>query len=241
MHTHTWFNMHIAHENKSINILLLKSSADLPGSQQLLGRPLGHGRLGLASPGTQWLGSGAAMRMRFCQLGVRGTTGAGDLTHFGVKNTRKTSELRCEKKTFWGNMFYFGNTERPELWPQELWESCNYLPTCPRCRPWILKVHRGFALSYWPLFKIAIYWWRIPIFEVTVWTSDTAAYLHRHHGVLSHCIRIISPLGWWTSALCCQNDHSWGAQTELVSDRCSAPALPAVKLFDEVPIGIGLG
>ena len=99
MHTHTWFNMHISHENKSINILLLKSSADLPGSQQLLGRTLGHGRLGLASPGTQWLGSGAAMRMR-CQLGVRGTTGAGDLTHFGVKNMRKTLELRCEKKPF---------------------------------------------------------------------------------------------------------------------------------------------
>lgn len=111
MHTHTWFNRHIAQENKSINILLLKSSADLPGSQQLLGRPLGHGRLGLASPGTQWLGSGAAMRLRFCQLGVRGTTGA-DLTNFVVKNMRKTSELRCENKTFWGNIFYFGNTHR---------------------------------------------------------------------------------------------------------------------------------
>ena len=97
--------MHISHENKSINILLLKSSADLPGSQQLLGRTLGHGRLGLASPGTQWLGSGAAMRMR-CQLGVRGTTGAGDLTHFGVKNMRKTLELRCEKNLL-GKHFLF--------------------------------------------------------------------------------------------------------------------------------------
>ena len=59
--------------------------------------------------------NGSALELR-CECGSASWASEEQLglgfDQFCGENMRKTSELRCEKKTFWGNIFYFGNTHR---------------------------------------------------------------------------------------------------------------------------------